>query len=138
MIELVFFLVSLALIAGFVALTAFEERRGARVVLAAERTRLDERMARASFIAAHVDWTAVVRNSIGRAAHQIVHGGAHLSLRAVRAVERFLTRLVRHLRLRHAAEPAPGAEAREFVKTLSDFKIELQEARPEVPDVMSQ
>ena len=134
----VFLFVSLILLTGFVILTIIEERRGARV-FAAPRARLDEHVTRASFIVAHVDWSAFVRDSVSRGMGRFAHGAAHLSLRAVRAVERFLTRIVRHLRLRHAAEPAPGAEAREFVKTLSDFKKgPLQEARPEVPDVMAQ
>ncbi len=137
MAEAIFLLVTLVLLAGFVALTVFEERHGARV-FAATRTRLDERVTRASFIVAHVDWSAFIRDSISRGAGRFAHGVAHFSLRAVRAIERFLTRIVRHLRLRHAAEPAPGAEAREFVRTLSDFKKgQLQETRPEVPDVMA-
>jgi hypothetical protein len=61
----------------------------------------------------------------------------HFSLLAVRAIERFLTRIVRSLRTRHSADIVPHENAREFVKTLSDFKGHLEETRPDVPDILS-
>jgi len=65
----------------------------------------------------------------------VSHGIALLFLQGVRLAERLLTRLVRHLRREHVAETAPRENAREFVKTLADFKETLKETAPEVPEI---
>jgi len=130
----VFILIALALLAGFFALTWYEERRGARV-FAQVRERLDRHVARTEFILAHVDLAAFLRDEVRRAVGRISHDIAHVSLQAVRVAERLLTRAVRHLRVRHEAAIVPRESTRPFVKTLSDFKDRLKATRPEMPDV---
>jgi len=131
---LAFNLVSLALIAGFFVLSAYETKQGARL-LADERARLDESITRIAFVLTHVDFAAFTRDLALRIAHRIVHDAAHFSLLIVRAAERFLTHFVRSLRTRHANDIVPHKNAREFVKTLSDFKSHLETTHPDVPDV---
>lgn len=126
---------SLVLCAGFLALTAYERRRGARI-LAAAREALDRKVEHAAFVFAHVDFAAFVREESLRLFHRASHDTAHVSLVAVRSAERALTRLVRNLRTRRASERlAPRETSREFVRTLSDFKGHLEATRPEMPDV---
>lgn len=132
--NLIFILVSLALLGGFVALLGYEARRGVRV-FAAQRDRLDHSVERAEFILRHVDFGAFAREEMRRIAERISHDAAHLSLQAVRAAERLLTRLVRHLRSRRAEDAAPRENARAFVKTLSDFKGQLKVPHPEPIDI---
>ncbi len=127
-------LISLVLLIGFLGVGEYEARRGARL-FAAQRTRLDEGVARAEFILSHIDLIAFLRDELRRTAHRISHDIAHLSLQTVRAVERLLTRLVRSLRPPHSADVAPRGDAREFVKTLSDFKDRLKATRPEVGEI---
>lgn len=130
MAHLVFVLSALALLAGFLALTQYEARRGARF-LAPVREHLDRSAARAEFILAHVEFAAFAREEARRAMHRIGHDIAHISLLAVRAAERLLTRLVRHMRVQHGVSAAPRENARPFVQTLSEFKDKLKAARPE-------
>ena len=127
-------LVSFALLTGFFALTQYEARTGTRF-FADRRARLDTQVEQVEFIVAHVDLVAFAREEINRALSHLGHTIAHLSLQAVRATERLLTRLVRHLRTRTEEVPAPRENAREFVKTLSDFKETLKENAPDVPEV---
>jgi len=102
-------LVPLALLALFLALVAMEGRTGRRF-MAGRRYQLDQRVGRVGFILRHVDWGAfsadVFRTSLERAAHDI----AHTTLIAVRALERFLTRVVRALRARQDASALPSRE----------------------------
>ena len=135
MASLIFILVTLGLLVGFFVLSGYEERKGARV-LARGRTRLDETAERFTFIVTHVDFSSFLREEIQRASRRFVHTIAHLSLQAVRAVERFLTQIVRYLRTKHAVDVTPRENTREFVRTLSDFKEHLEANRPEVPDVL--
>lgn len=125
----------LALLAGLFALSAYETKRGIRI-FANSRTRFDERVTRIEFIFSHVDFSAFIRDLILRIEHRVAHDIVHFSLLTVRAIERFLTRTVRSLRVRHSADIVPHENAREFVRTLSDFKGHLEETRPEVPDVL--
>lgn len=134
MAHLAFVLAALALLAGFFALARYEARRGTRI-LAPTRERLDRTAARAEFILTHVDFVAFAREEARRAMHRVWHDLAHVSLRAVRAVERLLTRLVKHLRVAHGVTAAPRESARPFVQTLSDFKDQLKSARPDAPDI---
>lgn len=131
---LISILVTVALLVGFFALTWYEERRGARICAPA-RARLDQKVARVEFILARVDLAAFVRSEVRRAASRIGHDIAHLTLKAVRAAERLLTRLVRHLRTRHEVDVTPRDTTRPFVKTLSDFKDRLKATRPEMPEI---
>lgn len=126
-------LISLALAAGFLALTAYETERGVRF-FGDFRMRLDRDVERVEFIIANVDLAAFLRDEIERLAHKIGHDIAHLTLQVVRAAERLLTRTVRHLRTKESMD-APREASREFVKTLSDFKGHLEATRPEVPSV---
>lgn len=125
---------SFVLLASFGGLVVFEGRRGVRV-LAGPRGALDEFVSRMVFIVEHVDLPAFLRDESVRIAHLIGHDIAHWSLQSVRAVERFLTRVVRHLRVQRAAHLEPKETSREFVRTLSDFKGELKASRPEMPSV---
>jgi hypothetical protein len=122
---------SLAVLIGFILLTAYEERRGARVFLRA-RTRLDREVARIAFIVEHVDLAAFARDEIRHGVSRSGHYIAHLSLQAVRAAERLLTRLVLYMRTRHPEDTAPRETTRPFVQKLSDFKDRLKAARTEV------
>ena len=132
--HLAFILVSLALLGGFVALIDYEARRGIRV-FAAQRDRLDRSVERAEFILRHVDFGAFARDEARRIIERVSHDAAHLSLQAVRAAERLLTRLVRHLRSRRADDAAPRENVRDFVKTLSDFKGQMKASHPEPIDI---
>jgi hypothetical protein len=128
---LVFVLVTLALLVGFVALTQYETRHGVRF-FAAERGRFDAFVGHIEFIVEHVDLLAFVRDEVHHAVTRVGHEIAHFTLQAVRAAERLLTRVVRHLRTKHEEEVAPRETAREFVKTLSDFKETLDAKHPEI------
>ena len=124
-------LVSLALLIGFLVLTQYEMRHGMRF-FAPKRQTLDTQVARAEFIIAHVDFAAFARDEIRHATNRLVHVVVNASLQAIRAIERVLTRAVRSLRIRYADTVAPRENAREFVKTLSDFKETLKTAPPEI------
>lgn len=78
-------------------LTGFETGRGMRVAGAA-RNRLDAKIARLSFIVAHVDWSAFAKHLVGTAVSKIAHDIAHTVLILVRSLERMLTRAVKSLR----------------------------------------
>lgn len=133
MANLVFVLLTLVLLVGFCMLAGYEERRGARV-FALLRTRLDRNIERVEFIAAHVNFGAFLLDESRRITALLGHDIAHFSLLVVRSAERLLTRIVRSLRKRRAADTAP-LETRGYVKTLSDFKDTLKETHPEVPDI---
>ncbi len=130
MIYVILMVLSIGLFVGFLLLTERERVRGERV-LAAHRTALDAQVGRLIFIVQHVDFKSFAREEAGRLVTWVSHVAAHLSLRAVRAVERALTRLVRQLRTKQAVE-APTQETREFVKQLSAFKGGLKETAPEI------
>ncbi|MFH1178380.1 MAG: hypothetical protein V1711_01475 [bacterium] len=131
---LIFILVTFLLLVCFFVLSDFETKRGIRL-FASRRTRLDENVEQIEFILKNVDILAFLKEEMLRVMHLIANTIAQLSLLAVRATERFLTRLVRYLRTRRAIDTVPRENAREFVRTLSDFKGHLETTRPEVPDV---
>ena len=134
MMYLIFIFASLVLLCGFFALTRYEAGRHMRS-FAPMRIRLDQDAEHAKFILAHVDFGVIVREEAYRIARRITHTVACFSLQAVRTVEHILTRLVRYLRTRYAVDIQPRNNAREFVKTLSDFKNSLKDTRPDVPDI---
>lgn len=134
MTYLIFILITLALLIGFFVLSEYETRRGMRL-FARARTHLDENIERVEFVLTHVNLGAFVREEMRHIVHRIAHDIAHLSLQAVRFIERFLTHTVQYLRSRHAVDVMPHENAREFVKTLSDFKNKLSETPPEIPDI---
>lgn len=131
---LVFILVSFALFAGFFALTGYESRRGARLY-ERERAKLDSVVELVVFISEHVNLAEFLRDEVRHFAGRIGHDIVHFSLIAVRAVERILTSLVRRLRNNPEVDTAPRETAREFVKTLSDFKDGLNATHPEIQEI---
>jgi len=134
MLYLAFIAVTFCLLAGFIALTHYETRSGVRF-FAPRRIALDEMVERMHFIVEHVDLAAFLREEMQHAAHIVSHAIVTASLQAVRAIERVLTRLVRHLRSRSENMEVPHESAREFVKTLSDFKGTLKSSYPGVPEI---
>ena len=134
MVPLVFVIFTLALLAGFFVLSGYEARRGTRV-FSLQRARLDAQVEQIGFILTHVDFKTFLREEIRSITQRIAHDVARISLQAVRAVERLLTRLVRHLRTVRGLDVAPRENVREFVRTLSDFKDQLKEPPPEIQDI---
>lgn len=134
MAYLFFMLFTLALLAGFVVLVEYESRRSARFFSDA-RTRLDAQVQHLGFVFTHVDFSAFVRDEAHHQANRAGHAIVEYTLRAVRAIERTLTRFVRYLRTRHAFDVRPRGNAREFVKTLSAFKGQLKATHPEPSDI---
>ena len=127
-------LATLVLLAAYILALVLEARRGARFG-ARYRERLDQLVVQTEFIMAHVDFTSFFRSEAKRLGLYAIHESAHLALQAVRAVERFLTHVVKRLRL-HPEAPLPeGASARHFVRTLSEFKGHLDTTRPEMSEV---
>lgn len=134
MANLLFILVSYVLLAGFFMLSAYEGRRGTRV-FNGSRTKLDQNVKKIEFILEHVDLGAFLLEELRRLMARLGHDIAHLSLMAVRAAERLLTRIVRHFRTQHAVDVTPRESTRGYVKTLSDFKDRLKAIRPDIPDI---
>lgn len=135
MFSLALILISLALIIAFLAVTDYEAQKGRRF-FARERERLDQGVERVLSVVTHVDFGALIREEVRRLLGRVSHDIAHISLQLVRATERLLTRLVRSLRSRYASHSTlDRSSAREFVKTLSDFKAKLKETRPDVTEV---
>ncbi|HCR52348.1 TPA: hypothetical protein DIV48_01710 [Candidatus Kaiserbacteria bacterium] len=134
MAHLIFIVAALGLLAGFLALTAYEARRGTRLY-AAQRARMDANIKRVEFILAHIDLAEFIRGELRHLASRVGHDIVHFSLLAVRSIERLLTRLVRRLRADPEVDAAPRETAREFVKTLSDFKDNLKVTHPEIPKI---
>ncbi|MFZ2500605.1 MAG: hypothetical protein WAW90_01295 [Minisyncoccia bacterium] len=134
MVYLVVVLISLTLLVGFVLLTQYEDHRSQRF-FAAERALLDTNIERAKFIVKHVDFAAFARDEIHHAVSRVGHVIAHISLQVVRIAERLLTRAVRHLRIKNESNAAPRENAREFVKTLTDFKDELPAPHSDISDI---
>lgn len=99
MLYLILIAVSLILLGGFLVLVSIERKRGLRVA-GALRNRLDAKVSRVAFIVQHVDWGAFVKHLVGTVFERVAHDIAHGVLRAVRFVERLLTRTVRQLRAR--------------------------------------
>ncbi|MDO8566880.1 MAG: hypothetical protein Q7R58_01865 [bacterium] len=131
---LILIFVSLLLLAGFFMLTNYEARRGIRLY-EPQRARLDRTVDRIVFITEHVNLAEFLRDEVRHIAGQIGHDIVHFSLIVVRVVERLLTHLVRRLRNHPEIDTAPRETAREFVKTLSDFKGNLKATHPEITDV---
>ena len=129
MIHVIFILATLALLVGFFALTNYETRHGMRFY-APYRARLDRTVERVEFILENVNIGAFLRDEIHHFVSRAVHDIVHFSLVIVRAAERLLTRLVRNMRARPEIDTAPRETAREFVKTLSDFKDNLNATHP--------
>jgi len=130
MTYLIAVLVSVALLVGFSILTFFESRNSVRL-FRAPRERFDAAVAHTEFIVTHIDLLAFVRETFRQGMNRTGHVLAHFSLQAVRAIERVLTRLVRHFRTHPDVPVVPRESSREFVKTLSDFKDNLKTTHPD-------
>ena len=124
MAYLIFIILALALLVGFVFVTRYEVSHAGRF-FEKSRARFDARIEHALFILAHVDLSAFIREEVLRMSRYFGHATAHLSLQLVRAAERLLTRTVRRLRT-HAPPVTPGESTRPFLKTLSEFKETLK------------
>ena len=129
-----FIIITLVLLASYLGTLVLEARRQSRF-LETYRARLDQLALRTSFIARHVDFNSFAREEAVHLARQGVHLLARRVLLLVRSTERLLTRLVRHLRLHTDIARPEGASARSFVRTLSEFKGQLEASRPEMPEV---
>ncbi len=134
MIPLIFILVSLAILVGFFIVTVYEMRSGMRF-FEAERVRFDSAVARTQFVIENVNLGEFARDEVHHLIGRIGHAVVYVSLLAVRSIERLLTRIVRHLRTKPTIDTAPRETAREFVKTLSDFKDNLKATHPKIPDI---
>lgn len=134
MAYLAFIIITLALAVGWVALVGYESRTGVRYA-AIQRANLDARVEHIRFLLAHVDFISFIRDEFRRLISHAGHDLVELSLRAVRAVERFLTHTVRSLRMRRPAETHSQGNAREFIKNLTEFKNHLQPPHSELSDI---
>ena len=134
MARLIFICITFALLAGFFVLVHYEARRGVRLG-ASYRARLDEHVERIEFILAHIDLATFLRDEARHFVSRIGHDSVHILLLVVRAVERLLTRVIRHQHAKRIIDAEPVENTREFVKTLSDFKEQLDATRPQMPDI---
>jgi hypothetical protein len=125
-----FILIAFLLFAAYTGLLVVEHRRGERY-LRTGRVRLDGVIEQGAFILAHVDLASFIRGEAFALARRAAHALARVALTSVRVVEGALTRLVRRLHLHpDIARPASGESARSFVRTLSEFKGQLEATRP--------
>ena len=128
MIYLILIGISLALLGAFLVLVSFERSRGLRVAGELRNT-LDKKVARAAFIAQHVDWGAFVRHLVGSAAERTAHDLAHSVLRFVRTAERLLTRFVKYLRERRGMPTEePGEDQGGFQKVFGKMRTAVRSA----------
>lgn len=128
MIYIILIGLSLALFGGFLVLVSLERARGLRVA-GALRNKLDKRVARAAFIAQHVDWGAFLRHLVGSAAERTAHDLAHSILRFVRTAERTLTRFVKYLRERRGMPmDETGEESTAFQRALAKVRTAVKSA----------
>lgn len=131
--HLVFMVSAIGLLAGFLAVTRYEAHRGARF-FEAQRIRFDRYVTRIRFIIDHVDFGAFFIEESHRIVVRVGHDIAHIFLVVVRAIEKLLTRAVRHFRSRRA--DAQGRESvRGYVKTLIDFKDRLKATQSDISDI---
>ena len=134
MTHLILIIVTIAMLVGFLALTDYEKRRGVRLY-ALYRDRLDRIVARTEFIMENVNLGEFLRDEVRHFVGRVGHDAVHFSLVVVRAAERVLTNLIRRLRTHPEVDIAPRETAREFVKTLSDFKGSQNATHPEIQEI---
>lgn len=121
---------ALALFLGFIGVLAVEARRGTRF-FEAYRLKLDRLVGQGMFIIDHVDLAGLVREECIRLARRATHDLARFGLTSIRSIERFLTQLVQRLRAAESQLARPAQEStRSFVRTLSEFKGQLEATRP--------
>lgn len=112
----------------------YEMRRGIRLY-ESKRMSLDRTVDRIVFITEHVNLAEFLRDEVRHLAGRIGHDIVHFSLIVVRIIERLLTKLMRRLRNHPEIDTSPRETAREFVKTLSDFKDNLKATHPETQEI---
>lgn len=125
MVPLILVLSSVVLFSGFLLLTRLEERRGIRYFSNA-RHALDVQVSTIHARVRTTDFGESIALFLRRTGHKVLHDVAHISLLAVRWVERTLTRAVRSLRAKRPQQ-APSA----FVATMTDFKRDLRNGNGE-------
>lgn len=114
------FIVVALLLAGFLALTSFERKRGKRL-FAGSRDALDARVSHANAVLSAADFGKLAYHGAHVAFDHLVHELTHAVLFVVRVIERFLTRAVRYLRDRRSnAESDPRAPLAEEVEKLKE------------------
>lgn len=128
MLYLILIGISLILFGGFLALVSFERSRGLRVA-GVVRNKLDKKVARAAFVARHVDWGAFTRHLVGSALERFAHDLAHGILQIVRITERLLTRAVRYLRERRGIPVEADGDAHPVQNALLKARTALRNAR---------
>ena len=118
---------TLILFGGFLLLTAIEAKYGR--MGAGVRGRMDRRVARAVFIAGHIDWGGFIKHVVRTGTERVAHDSAHAVLQATRFVERLLTKAVRSLRERRMGIVVPAASRQRVSlrETLRGFKKSLDE-----------
>ena len=129
-------LAATALCIGFILLTMREARHGSRLFLSDSRATLDAAASRFLLLVTHEDFGSYTRHAVLTVVGRIAHDSAHGFLVLVRATERLLTRLVRHLRDRKAPPFTESKASSTFVRHISEFKQSLRlrrEANAETP-----
>lgn len=127
---LIALLASIALFTGFLALTALESAKRFRVA-PVSRGKLDRQVKRLSFVVRHVDWSAFIGQLVRNAFEIIVHDVAHAILLIIRALERFLTRIVVGLRTRRLSRSGDPGTVSTVVERLAHLRETLKRARAE-------
>ncbi len=119
------------LLVAFVFLSWFETKQGVRL-FSGTRARLDKQVARAVYVARHIDWTAFFAHMVKTTSERVAHDAVHTTLLAVRASERALTRIIRTLRERVAerGDTAPEPEGSPLIATIVRFRKTLRKGTP--------
>ncbi len=132
MIFIILIALSLILLGGFLLLVSFEHGRGLRI-MGDWRNTLDRKVARATFVARHVDWGAFVKHLAATVSERVLHDVAHIVLRFVRTMERLLTRTVKSLRERRGIpmleDDTEGKKANAFQTGVAKVRGALRNAR---------
>ena len=128
MLYLILILVSLVLFLGFLLLTVFERNRGMRIA-GVSRNHLDAKVARATFVVRHVDWSAFLKDVVRAFLERVAHDVAHGVLLIVRIIERTLTRIVKSLRARRGSAPLEDASKEPLTAAMERMRESLTKAR---------
>ncbi len=128
MILIILIAIASMLFGGFLLLTAFEQGRGMRIA-GSVRNSLDAKVARVSFVIAHVDWMAFAKHLVVSATSNMAHDAAHAVLMLVRYLERLLTRAVKSLRERRHHADAADDTSSVLERALVRVRLALRHAR---------
>ena len=95
------------------------------------RLRLDRFVGQGMLIVEHVDLAGFIREESIRLLRRATHDMARFGLTSIRAIERLLIRLVQRLRAAESQLTRPTQEStRSFVRTMAEFKGQLEATRP--------